>query len=434
MRIAILTYGTRGDLQPILPIADELRRRGHRIVLVVNENLAAWARLAGFDVVATAPDTEAFLKSPEGQRLQSRGQFLRFGRAMARNERAAAARLTAATIDACRDADLVLSTIITVFRGACIAQARGIPHAALLTFPAIRTRRWGSLLFGGADLGLGALNRASHELLLRLWWRDRRRMIAEMARALGGAARATRPVVEDTATIEMYSEHVAPRPDDWPDRHDLVGFPTLTPELRARLGEGALPPGLDEWLDAGPPPVFFGFGSLPVADPRAMLEGVIAVTRRRGLRALIGAGWSDLSGARTPPHVFVARTFDHDRVLPRCVAAVHHGGAGTTGTVLRAGLPGLIAAAWGDQPFWGRRLASLGVGAWTPLPGLTADRIDRALDHLLDPAVRARAAAIGARLRAEDAAPRAADAVERWFASPGRATMATCSAACACCS
>ena len=86
---------------------------------------------------------------------------------------------------------------------------------------------------------------------------------------------------------------------------------------------------MEEWLD-GPPPVFFGFGSMPVLDPNALLDSVKRICQKHSIRALIGSGWTRYPTTNLPDSIFIAPAFDHDRVLPRCCAAVHHGGAGTT--------------------------------------------------------------------------------------------------------
>jgi UDP:flavonoid glycosyltransferase YjiC (YdhE family) len=381
---------------------------------MVNENLAAWAARSGLEIVPTAPDTEAFFKSPEGLRILASGKMIQASRALAKVERDASAELIDAATRACEGADLVVSTVLTLFRGQAISDAMGIPHVALYTFPAGKTGRHASLMFGGRSLGIGALNRATYELFWRLWWRDTKPGIDEMCRALGLPAYGAMPRIDERRSLHIWSEHLYPRPRDYPAHHEVVGFPVLTPSLRASLGEGEVPPALAAWLDRGPAPVFFGFGSMPVLDPATMLRDVIDLARRRGFRALIGAGWSDLAAATDlPEDVFVAGAFDHDRVLPRCVGAVHHGGAGTTAACARAGLPALIASVSFDQPLWGRTLTGLAVGATIPFPRVRARTLDRAMDTLLDPATQARARARSARLRDEHAAERAADVLER---------------------
>jgi sterol 3beta-glucosyltransferase len=179
----------------------------------------------------------------------------------------------------------------------------------------------------------------------------------------------------------------------------------VSPALRAGLGEAEVPPDLDAWLADGPPPVFFGFGSMPVLDPARMLAHLAGITASRGIRGLVGAGSTDygVPAAELPGHLHLTPpVVDHDQVLPRCRAAVHHGGSSTTAAVLRAGLPSVVASVFFDQPFWGWRVARTGVGVTVPFRALTPARLGQALDRVLDDGYVARARELGSAIRRED--------------------------------
>src|SRR5690606_32543398 len=131
-------------------------------------------------------------------------------------------------------------------------------------------------------------------------------------------------------------------------------------------------------------------------------------------RGVLATGWGGLASTQVPDNVFVLDAAPHDWLFPRMAAVVHHGGAGTTGAGLRAGVPSVICPFFGDQPFWGRRVASLGVG---PEPigqkRLTAERLAAALRTVTgDAGMRERAAALGSKIRAEDGIGRAIAAIE----------------------
>jgi sterol 3beta-glucosyltransferase len=413
MRIAILAYGSRGDIQPMVALAAKLRERGHSVVMTANEDLADWASRSGVRVVPTQPNVEAFLKSNEARVFLAKGRITAFGRRIAALERGANSSLTTACIAAAEGADLVLSTVLTAYRGAAVGDAMGIEHRPVLTQPVRPTGEWASMLSPVPDLRAAALNRLSGKVFHGVWWRQNRSNIDEMCDTLGIARYQRRPEVEALPSIELYSPTVTGRPRDWSPHHELVGWCSLTRALREQLGEASPPEGLTEWIDAGPAPVFFGFGSMPVLDPARTLRELASVTAARGLRGLIGAGWSDYVGAGVPDHLFIAPAFDHDRVLPRCRAAVHHGGSGTTAAVLRAGLPSVVAHVFADQPYWGWRLEQLGVGVSMPFRKLDAGRLGRALDVVLDDGYGERSRHIGGQVRAEVGALGAADVIER---------------------
>jgi UDP:flavonoid glycosyltransferase YjiC (YdhE family) len=206
-----------------------------------------------------------------------------------------------------------------------------------------------------------------------------------------------------------YSPAVIPKPPDWGEDTHVTGYWFLDPV------EAWTPPAaLVEFLEAGPPPVFVGFGSMSSRKPEETTALIVDALDRAGQRAILLSGWGGLEGARVPDTVFVVDAVPYSWLFPRVAAVVHHGGAGTTSAGLRAGVPSLVIPFFGDQPFWGRRVAALGVGP-EPVPRrrLTAERLARALrEAVTDEGMRQRAAELGARIRTEDGVGRAVAVLE----------------------
>lgn len=201
------------------------------------------------------------------------------------------------------------------------------------------------------------------------------------------------------AGIHPISPHVLPRPADWPPHLHLVGYWFLGPP------PGWSPPeSLVRFLEAGEPPVYVGFGSMPNQDPRATFDLIVRALKVSGQRGVIYGGWGGLAGETAGDRALVIEGVPHEWLFPRMKAVVHHGGAGTTAAGLRAGVPNVVVPFFGDQPFWGWRVAALGAGpAPIPLGSLTAERLAAAIERAMtDPAMRGRASEIGARLRAEN--------------------------------
>jgi sterol 3beta-glucosyltransferase len=195
----------------------------------------------------------------------------------------------------------------------------------------------------------------------------------------------------------------------------VVGSIRFPAEARDRLGEAGPDPQLAAWLRNGKPPVYFGLGSMPVSDPSEMLGIIESVARKRGERAVVVAGWSQLEAAKNPPdHLRVVGAVDHGWLFPQCGAAVHHGGAGTVFAAASAGLPSVVCSVFADQPFWGARLERLGVGVHLPFKKLGKASLEDALHRASAPAMKNAAAQLGAALRAEpDAAPRIVALIEQ---------------------
>jgi sterol 3beta-glucosyltransferase len=414
MKIAILAQGTRGDIQPMLILAEELMERGHSVRMTVNVNLVRWAERSGVTVIPMLPDTQACI-TPELSGYLADGKIVSFAKALGEIERGVSREMAQSCIDACAGADFVVSTVLSMFRGMSITEHSGVGHGLALTFPTHPSSAWASLLAPTHDLGVGVLNRLSHRMFLDMWWKELSGPVAELRGMLGLPALRARPRFEDLQSVLLFSPQLVPRPRDLGRQHAMVGFCRMPDSLRAKLAQLEAPPGLSEWFDNGPAPVYFGFGSTPVLDPAALLHDVAEVTRQLGLRGLVGAGWTQFASAgQLPEHLFIAPEFDHDRFFPRCRAAVHHGGAGTTATALYAGLPSLVMSVMGDQPHWGSRLKALGLGSCVPFRKLRVRSLGRALEQVCDPSYRARVGAFAARLSRENAAASAADVIEAW--------------------
>jgi UDP:flavonoid glycosyltransferase YjiC (YdhE family) len=196
-----------------------------------------------------------------------------------------------------------------------------------------------------------------------------------------------------------YSSHVLPRPPDWPDQVHVTGYWFLD-----HAQDWHPPQKLTDFLAAGPPPVYIGFGSIADRHPESLTELVLEALNRTGQRGILQAGWGGLGGKRLLDKVLQIEWVPHDWLFPQMAAVVHHGGAGTTATGLRAGIPSIIIPFAWDQPFWGRRVAEIGVGP-SPIPRqkLSAERLAAAIQTATsDKVVQARAAAVGRQSRAED--------------------------------
>jgi UDP:flavonoid glycosyltransferase YjiC (YdhE family) len=199
--------------------------------------------------------------------------------------------------------------------------------------------------------------------------------------------------------LYCYSPAVVPKPPDWSEHAHVTGYWFLDHDPAWRP-----PADLVEFLESGPPPIYVGFGSTTSRDPEETIRIILDALRRSGHRGVFATGRGGLSQPDLPDEVFVTEAVPHDWLFPRMAAVVHHGGAGTTGAGLRAGVPSIIVPSTNDQPFWGRRVKALGAGP-APIPRrrLTADRLARTICvAVTDESIRRRAAELGKRIRAED--------------------------------
>ena len=206
-----------------------------------------------------------------------------------------------------------------------------------------------------------------------------------------------------------WSPSVLPQPPDWGRWLHVTGYWFLE-----RLGEWKPPRELADFLDSGPPPVYVGFGSMNKTDPEQLTDIVLRALERTDRRGVLVTGWGGISNSASPDTVFAVEEVPHDWLFERVEAAVHHGGAGTTAASLRAGIPTIVVPFFADQPFWGRRVAELGVGP-EPIPrrSLTVERLTSAIRQATsDRDMKSRAAALGQRIRAETGIERAVEAFD----------------------
>lgn len=414
MRIAVLTLGTRGDVEPFAAVAAALAARGHRVRFAAGPEFAEAAAAVGLDFAPLGLDLKALLTDAAGQgRLGSLAGVVRMARAM----RPAIAQTLDAALAAADDAEVILHHP-KVLAAPHIAERTGARALVALALPALApTAAFPSpILPVPARLaGWGRLNRCSHRLAGGLPHRLYGRMIDRWrARRLGlppAADRGTdmlhvggRPM----ARLGAFSRALVPRPADWGPHDHVTGC-----WFGAEAARWAPPPELLRFLAAGRPPVYVGFGSMVAGDGVARARMVIDALARAGQRGVLATGWGGLK-AEVAPHVAVVAAVPHGWLFPRMAAVVHHGGSGTTHMGLRHGRPTLVCPLLGDQPFWGRRVAALGAGPPPiPLRRLTAERLAAAITDLCGrPGYRRRAEELGRAIRSEDGVAEAVRLVE----------------------
>jgi sterol 3beta-glucosyltransferase len=204
---------------------------------------------------------------------------------------------------------------------------------------------------------------------------------------------------EHTPIFYGFSAHVLPRPADWPDFCHVTGYWFL--DTKAAFQP---PAKLEAFLQAGPPPVYIGFGSMRASDERSLTKLVVNALERCGQRGILLTGWGAIANEPLPETIFAIDAVPHDWLFPQVTAVMHHGGSGTTGAGLRAGRPSLIVPFIGDQSFWGRQIFERGLG---PQPiehnHLREEALAEAITTMVtDHAMRQRAATVGELIRAED--------------------------------
>ncbi|MGW4535011.1 glycosyltransferase [Nocardia sp. NPDC004340] len=421
MRILLAFAGSRGDAQPGVLLGRELLGRGHDVTMAVSPNLVEFAERHGVPAVPFGLDSDVLLRTQRDDRRFRHPNPVQRVRAVLDLQRRGFVEAAADLLAVAGGHDLLVTGMAGEEAAAEVARHQGVPLAAVHFFPIIPNGSVPVVPSGWGKRMPPTANRAGWRALTAA----RARALAPCAGAFRESALvARRPGLGAPAytAIQAYDAALFPGLADELCGVPFTGFPVPADNGAAQHGPQWPAPGtsaveerstglgaeLFEWLIAGPAPVYAGFGSMPVAEPVALESLVREVGRRLGRRILLVG---PMFRGRIGDQLAVVDQVDHRAVLPLCDAAVHHGGAGTTAAVLRAGVPSVICSVQADQPYWGRQLEALGLGATAPFAGLTANRLERLLIRATTPEVRLRAAAYGARFR-DDGVQRAADVVE----------------------
>jgi sterol 3beta-glucosyltransferase len=352
MRLMLLTAGTRGDVEPFAALARHAASRGHEVRLALPDDAPA---PAGVDTVALGLDVQRVLapagRTPWGLVRHVRAEV----RPAMRRMLAAAVRETVAF-----DPDVVVHHPL-VLSAPMVADSLGVPRV-LVEFAPVATPSGRFPAAGGptATRDLGAHNRSTYAVpraAARLFDGDVARAAAELPS--GRRPDGRQP---SRATLMAVSPALLPRPDDWPERVHQTGAwyeetPAASPD-----------PAVSDFLGSGPC-VIASFGSMATGDPSARGGAIVTAARTLGLRVLLVTGWGGLAlpAEACGPDVLAVRSVPFDAVLPAATLVVHHGGAGTSHAVARAGVPAVVVPVTADQPFWAAQLHRQGVAA-APVP------------------------------------------------------------------
>ena len=396
-----------GDTQPFVALAARFKQQGHTVKLAARPDFAGLAASYGIEFAALGNPYKSLLRNEEVATAIDSGNMFRMivKQASDANQRKAFLQgLDTDAISAVEGADAIIykSSWIPFYS---IAEKLGVPSAAAMFMPLTRTSSFPSFLIGGGKDRGTTINSLLWRITEQFIWQVARNFDNKMRGELLGLPRLpllgpSARQLERTPLFYAYSPTVIPRPADWPDRIHVTGFWFSDPP------PGWTPPrDLVAFLESGPPPVYVGFGSMPCGSAEDTLKLILKALELSHQRGVLLSGWAGIGEDRKlPEYALGVESVPHSWLFPRMSAVVHHGGAGTTGAGLRAGVPSIVTPFVADQPNWARRIEALGVGPRAiPFRELTAELLADAIRQATsDTAMRQRASALGERIRHED--------------------------------
>jgi sterol 3beta-glucosyltransferase len=414
MKITLLSYGSRGDVQPFLALAVGLQKAGHTITLAGPYRFAGLIDHYNVPFVPLAGDPEEISRI-----INDAGDNLyRMVRGMQDYVFGIAPDVVKDAQAAINGAEMLVHGFLFTTGAHSFARAMGIPDVSLQTFPMFApTCAFPNVAL--ANLPPGRLSYFSHWFATQIFWyggnsgynRLRRRFPVELPERLYWPFTPT-PGRTLSPLLFAYSPTVLPRPEDWiaPNIH-ITGY------LFLDEADDYLPPAaLREFLNAGDPPVCISFGSMVNQDAERIHLAVREALKLTHQRGIFLSGWGDYHDDRNNGNILYLDTAPHDWLFPRCKAVIHHGGAGTTAAALRSGKPNIVVPHTADQPFWGKRVAAIGAGPEPiPVKRITVQQLVAALDSADAPILRARAQEVGGLIQMENGVEEAVRIIESLF-------------------
>ncbi|SES42102.1 glycosyltransferase [Actinokineospora terrae] len=391
MRVLLTTWGSRGDVEPLVGLAVALRGLGAeaRLCAPPDEEFAGLAERVGVEFVPFGPSVLSVVANPKPPTAEDAFKL--------------APALVAARFEtfamAAEGCDALVATGLMPAGARDVAEKRGIPYVlACFHLLGLPSRHSSPGRRPGTPSPEGETDNR------KLWEQDAQRVNALYGEALNsGRAAIGLPPVDNVR------DHVLTgRP--W-----LAADPTLCPSdgmtdldvvqtgAWTRPDDRPLPADLAAFLDAGAPPVYVGFGSMASSIPKDIAQVAIQAVRAQGRRVVLARGWAGLAAIDDATDCFVVGDVNQQALFRRVAAAVHHGGAGTTTTAAQAGVPQVIVPQIADQPFWAARIAALGIGAAHDGPAPTFESLAAALATALAPETQARATAVSGTIRTDGA-------------------------------
>lgn len=410
MKITLLTYGSRGDVQPFLALAVGLKKAGYAATLAAPHRFADFIKQHGVDCTPLPGDPDELSRMFN----DAGGNAYRMVRSMQAHVFRIAPDVIRAVHQAVQGAELLVHSFVFTTGAYSIAREMQIPDVSIQTFPVFApTNAFPAIGMPGSLPGW--MNRFSHWFSTQVFWHGGNAGYYQLRRRAPSDFPAQvdwpfTPVPDRPLTPLVFaiSPQVIPFPTDWnPDHVHMPGYFFLESPDYQPSDE------LLRFLENGSPPVCITFGSMINRNMERITSVAIEGSQRTGSRVIVLTGWGGWTPKSTPDGVLFLKSAPHDWLFPRCKAVIHHGGAGTTAAGLRAGVPSILVPHAADQPFWGERVAPLGVGPRPiPIHHLTVDRIASALLEADSESVRQRAADLGRRIRAENGVEGAVSVIE----------------------
>jgi sterol 3beta-glucosyltransferase len=401
MHISIFVYGSWGDLRPQIVLGQGLQAAGHEVQVVTARMYEDWIRARNLGFYPLSVDIQQMINDLSSSDVFNPIQQLKIVREVLPS---LFTQMGLEVLEATRESDVLITVEFSVSVLMGVIQANKLKTILINPAPLNPTGEFATAMppLPGWFPFPESYNRFSYTVLERMQWS----FLGAPRKALGkklpdvpkSSFKDFRAMLAATPALTVVSPHVVQRPADWAEHHQVTGY------LFDDDPDWKPPQELSDFLAAGDAPVYIGFGSMPDTKPEATTRMIMDAVGRTGKRAVILTGWARLGTADVPENIHILKYAPHTWLFPKMAAVVHHGGAGTTASGFRAGVPTIIVPHSADQPYWGRRAMQLGVGT-QPIPRrkLNAANLSAViLEATTNRTMQEKAADLGRKIAAED--------------------------------
>lgn len=410
MKITVLTYGSRGDVQPLIALTLGLMGRGHLVSLAAPARFENLVKGYGIHFIPLAGDPAELSRE-----LNNSGQNpIKQIRDIMSYAFKIGAEVLQQTEEACKDADLIIHTFMHAVGAHTIACERKIPDIHIQLFPMFTpTGDYPNVTL--PDLKSKFLNRLTHEISRSISDSSAKIGFEHVRRRAGLPKRKLySPFDKDTLRpstpiLCAWSPSVISPSKEWAANIAVTGY------YFSDVDTGYQPASdLQHFLDTGNPPICVSFGSMLNRDAKKIDSIIRESLRLTNNRGIILSGWSEVKNDSTKEILYIDAV-PHQWLLPRCKVIIHHGGAGTTAAGLRAGIPNIVIPFVADQPFWGKRVHAIDAGP-IPIPvnKISTEKLTSAIIETDKYAIRKHSKDIGQILRNEDGVGFSIDFIEKY--------------------
>jgi sterol 3beta-glucosyltransferase len=406
MKIGFATIGSRGDIQPILVVAMKFKEylksinQDHQFVFVTHRNQRKWIESFGFEFRPIEICIDEIAQQPELAELIVKGETMKFSKAMMSTENSIS--MFKDLYNGCQGCDVIVTSGTTILQSLHIAEKL---KSKLVVISLSEMHPTGNAMpmFMGS-LYFSTMNRMAHFVFRKMLWSVAGEVLNECRKSIEleplKGERDYHDRVDPLPFFYAYSPSILPKPKDWPDNTTVGGFMFLD-------SNDNLEPNLDTFLSTNANCVYIGFGSMPAQLTLQFHEIVRKVIETSptdwNFVVYVGSHASNFDDWKSNKRIFLLSGAPHDKLFPRCKVIVHHGGAGTTASSLRAGVPQVICSFFADQPFWARKMSEFGVGPKNPLKfsTISPEKLLKSIKEVFQPSYAEKAKKLGQVIKQE---------------------------------